>query len=223
VREKCLKLILNKRSLKMPHLIKAAIYCRVSRADQTIARQIVELTALAASRNWEVVETISEKISGAKAGRPGTEQALQLARAGTIQKLLVSEISRLGRSTLQVLQILDELNRLNVSVFIANYGIETLQPDGKRNPLIAMLTAILSEFATLERETLIERTKSGLAQAKRNGKILGRPVGTVKHKAQLLEENRQAVKLLRKGYSIRQVAKLADVSTNTVQKIKRHL
>lgn len=207
----------------MPHPIRVAVYCRVSRTGQDLARQVSDLTALASSRNWEVVETITEKMSGAKDKRPGTERVLELARNGAFQKLLVTEISRLGRSTLQVLQALDELNRLGVSVFVANYGIETLQPDGKRNPLIAMLTAILSEFATLERETLIERTKSGLAQAKRNGKILGRPVGTVKATARLLEENRQAVKLLRKGYSIRQVAKLADVSTNTVQKVKRHL
>lgn len=203
--------------------MEALIYCRVSRKDQDYQRQITDLKAVAVSKRWQVVDIITEKISGAKAKREGIERVLTLAESGAFQKLMVSEISRLGRSTLAVLQIIERLTELKISVYIGNYGVETIQTDGRRNPMIAMLTAILSEFAALERETLIERTRSGLAQAKRNGIILGRPVGTTKPKEQLLAENKKAVKLLKQGYSIREVAKLSDIAVNTVLKLKHNM
>jgi DNA invertase Pin-like site-specific DNA recombinase len=98
--------------------------------------------------------------------------------------------------------------------------VETIQPDGKRNPMISMLVSILTEFSVMERESLIERTKSGLAQAKRNGTKLGRPFGSKKSREQLLAENPKVVKLLKSNRSIREIAKLADRSVNTVIKVK---
>jgi DNA invertase Pin-like site-specific DNA recombinase len=135
--------------------------------------------------------------------------------------LLVTEISRLGRSTLQVLQIVETLTQLGISVYLGNYGVETIQPNGKRNPMISMLISILSEFSSMERENLIDRTRSGLAHAKRNGTVLGRPYGSKKSREQLLAENPKVVKLLKAKRSIREIAKLADRSVNTVLKVKR--
>lgn len=203
--------------------MKALIYCRVSRQDQDYERQISDLKAVATSKNWEVVEVITEKISGAKAKRAGIDSLLEMADRGQVRKVLVTEVSRLGRNTLQVLQIIERLTSLNISVYIHNFGIETLQPNGKKSQLAAMMLTILAEFATMERENLIERTRSGLAHAKRNGVTLGRPAGTTKPKEQLLAENQKAVKLFKKGRSIREVAALTDIANNTAMKIKRAL
>jgi DNA invertase Pin-like site-specific DNA recombinase len=201
--------------------MKALIYCRVSRKDQNYQRQISDLKAIATSKGWEVVEIVTEKISGVKSKRGGIDKVLQLAEEASFNKLLVTEISRLGRSTLQVLQIVETLTQLGISVYLGNYGVETIQPNGKRNPMISMLISILSEFSSMERENLIDRTRSGLAHAKRNGTVLGRPYGSKKSREQLLAENPKVVKLLKAKRSIREIAKLADRSVNTVLKVKR--
>jgi DNA invertase Pin-like site-specific DNA recombinase len=201
--------------------MKAVIYCRVSRKDQDYHRQISDLQSVAKKHGWEVIEIVTEKISGARTKRSGVEKIMQLAENKAFDKLMVSEISRLGRSTLQVLHIIERLTELGISVYIGNYGVETIQPDGKRNPMISMLVSILTEFSVMERESLIERTKSGLAQAKRNGTKLGRPFGSKKSREQLLAENPKVVKLLKSNRSIREIAKLADRSVNTVIKVKR--
>jgi len=203
--------------------MKALIYCRVSRKDQDYQRQISDLKATALSKGWEVLEVVTEKISGAKAKRAGIDRILELAEAGSFQKVLVTEISRLGRSTLQVLQIVERLMELKISVYLGNYGVETIQPDGKRNPMISMLISILSEFATMERESLIDRTRSGLDYAKKNGVLLGRPVGTKKTNDKLLSENSKVIKLLKAKRSIREISKITDRSVNTVLKVKRAL
>ena len=203
--------------------MKALIYCRVSRKDQDYQRQISDLRSAASSKGWEVVDIITEKISGAKTKRAGIDRVLELAENGQYQKLLVTEISRLGRSTLHVLQIVERLHELKISVYLGSYGVETIQPDGKRNPMIAMLISILSEFAAMEREHLITRTKSGLAYAKKNGTTLGRPFGTMKTSEKLVKENPKVVKLLKAKRSIREIAKLTDRSVNTVLKVKRAL
>lgn len=203
--------------------MKALIYCRVSRQDQDYQRQISDLKAAATSKGWEIAEVVTEKVSGVKTKRAGIAKVLELAETGKFQKLLVTEISRIGRSTLQVLKIIERLTELKISVYLGNYGVETLQPDGKRNPMIAMLISILSEFAAMERDNLIDRTNSGLEFAKKNGTVLGRPFGTTKTNEQLISENPKVVKLLNAKRSVRETAKLTDRSVNTVLKVKRAL
>jgi DNA invertase Pin-like site-specific DNA recombinase len=201
--------------------INAIIYVRVSRKDQDYDRQIHDLETVANARGWKVVEIITEKISGSKSKRDGLDRLKELVEAGEIKKILVTEISRLGRKTLDVLQLVDFLTTKGVSIYIHNFSIETLQPNGKKNPMVSMMLTILAEFATMEKENLKDRIRSGLEHAKRKGSKLGRPEGSNKDDDKLLEEYKNVVKSLKKGLSIREAAKVNDVSATTVFKIKK--
>ena len=107
----------------------AIIFVRVSKKEQDYQRQVEDLRAVAQSQAVQVVAEMAEKISGAKRNqdREGIQQLLELSRRGTIQKVLVSEVSRLGRSTVEVLQIVEELTQLGISIYVQNLGIETLR------------------------------------------------------------------------------------------------
>lgn len=200
----------------------AVIFVRVSRKDMDYQRQITDLEAIAATRNLRVVQTITEKISGAKKNksRPAIQSLVDGAKAGKYGTVLVSEVTRLGRNTREVLDVVEDLTDLGVNIFIQAYGIETIV-NGKRNPIAQLMVTLLSEFGRLEREFLIDRTRSGLEQAKRNGKTLGRPHGTKKPTEELLQEYKGIVKSLTKGLSVREAAKVNDVAINTVMKVKR--
>lgn len=201
----------------------AIIYTRVSTADQNYERQIEDLKVHASREKLNVIEVISEKISGNKKNveRAGIKRLMELAGEGAIRKVLVTEVSRLGRNTREVINIVEDLTALGVSIYIQNFNLETLNRNGDRNSIAQMMLTILAEFARMERQSILERSKSGIAKAKREGRHLGRPVGTVKSEHQLLNQYKPVVKLLKSGYSIRKAAKLSDVSINTVQKIKR--
>lgn len=136
------------------------------------------LHAVAQSQAVQVVAEISEKISGAKRNqdREGIQQLLVLSRRGAIQEVLVSEVSRLGRSTVEVLHIVEELTQLGISIYVQNFGIETLK-NGKRNPVAQFMFTLLAEFARLKRETA--RTHSlghgrGAAARRHNWPAVGR-------------------------------------------------
>lgn len=201
---------------------KVAILVRVSTADQNYDRQISELTEYAASKNYEVVEVITETVSGAKKNseRKGIQQLLQLAKGKKINKVLIHEVTRLGRDTPEVLATLSTLHELKVAVVVKNYQIETLNADGTVNSMGQFLFTILADVGRMERLTLIERVKSGLQEAKRKGKTLGRPEGSTKD---LVTEHPKVVKYLRAGHSVRETAKLSEVAPSTVQRVKKAL
>ncbi|GAC1597770.1 MAG: recombinase family protein [Hymenobacter sp.] len=199
----------------------AVIFVRVSKKEQDYQRQVEDLRAVAQSQAVQVVAEISEKISGAKRNqdREGIQQLLALSRQGTIQKVLVSEVSRLGRSTVEVLQIVEELTQLGISIYVQNFGLETLK-NGKRNPVAQFMFTLLAEFARLERETLRERILSGMDEARRQGITIGRPMGATEEKAVFLKKYAAVARQLRAGLSVRKTAKLCDVAINTVRKVK---
>ncbi len=107
----------------------AIIFVRVSRRDQDYQRQIQDLRAIAISMDVEVVKEIAEKISGATKNqhREAIQELLKLVHQGQVDKVLVQEVSRLGRSTVEVLQVVEELTDLGVSIYVQNFGIETLK------------------------------------------------------------------------------------------------
>ena len=199
----------------------AIIFVRVSKKEQDYQRQVEDLRAVAQSQAVQVVAEISEKISGAKRNqdREGIQQLLELSRQGAIQKVLVSEVSRLGRSTVEVLQIVEELTQLSISIYVQNFGLETLK-NGKRNPVAQFMFTLLAEFARLERETLRERILSGMDEARRQGVAIGRPMGATEEKAVFLKKYAAVARQLRAGLSVRKTAKLCDVAINTVRKVK---
>ncbi len=203
---------------------RGVIFVRVSKKEQNYQRQIEDLREVAHSQRIEIVTEISEKICGAKDNieRSGLQELLALAKNGEIDKVLVQEVSRLGRSTVEVLKVLEELSNLGVSVYVQNFGIETLKK-GKRNPIAQFMFTLLAEFARLERETLRERILSGIEEARRKGKQLGRPDGSKEDAEKFLKKYPLVSRNLRLGISIRKTSKICDVSINTVRKVNDYL
>ena len=163
-----------------------------------------------------------EHISGAKKNeeRQVLTECLDYCTENNIDYLLLSELSRLGRSTLQVLKSLERLHEAKVSVYIQNLGIYSLQPNGEVNPIASILITVLAEMGNIERANIQYRLNSGRAQYVRNGGKLGRKTGTIKSDDRKREEYKEVISLLKRGYSIRNTAKLTGSSISTVQRIK---
>lgn len=202
----------------------AVIYARVSSVSdrQDTARQIQDLTRYANTQEIEVVSIFEEHISGAKKNeeRQVLTDCLEYCTANPVNYLLLSELSRLGRSTLQVLRSLEILHEAKVSVYIQNLGLYTLQTDGKVNPIVSILITILAEMSNIERSNIVYRLNSGRANYIAKGGKLGRKVGSTKTEEKKREEYKEVIQLLKKGYSIRNVAKLQGLGISTVQRIK---
>lgn len=132
---------------------KAVIYARVSSTNdrQDTSRQIEDLKRYAESQNIWIVKIYEEHISGAKKieERQVLADCLEYCKKESVNFLLLSELSRLGRSTLQVLRSLEILHEAKVSVYIQNLGLYTLQPDGKVNPIASIMVTVLAEMASL--------------------------------------------------------------------------
>lgn len=203
---------------------KAVIYARVSSAGdrQDTTRQITDLKRYAIIQGIEVVNVFQEHISGAKKNeeRQVLTDCLNYCTANSVNYLLLSELSRLGRSTLQVLKSLEILHEAKVSVYIQNLGLYTLQPDGKVNPIASIMVTVLAEMANIERSNIQYRLNSGRANYIAKGGKLGRKKGSVKTDSRRMEEYKDTIALLKKGYSIRNIAKLQNIGISTVQRVK---
>lgn len=205
--------------------IPVCILVRVSTSSQETHRQTSELTDYARKKGYSVVEVCEETISGSadEESRHGLARALQLAREGLVRKVLVHEVSRLARRNSVAHQFVENLAEHRVSLYWHQQGIETLLENGKRNPAAAIMFALLAEMALNERETLIERIRSGLAEAKRKGVTLGRPKGTTDAPEEFLAKHRDIARQLRDGQSVRNTAKITGKGPSTVQRVKRAL
>ena len=203
--------------------MRTVIYSRVSTQGQDFNRQIDELRAYAVSQSWTVDAIFAEKISGAKKN----DERLELSRmmdyidAHQVDKVLIWELSRLGRNTIEVLKTIELFNEARVSLFIKNYNIETLDADGKPNVMAQFLITILAEIARMERSTIKERMDSGYKQFRSLGGKVGRKEGYTKSSDMYRNEYSDIIRLLKKGLSLRNVAKLTNHSLNTVSKCKR--
>ena len=203
---------------------KAVIYARVSSANdrQDTTRQIEDLRKYAVSQNIEIVNVFQEHISGAKKNeeRQVLTDCLNYCTTHSVNYLLLSELSRLGRSTLQVLRSLEVLHEAKVSVYIQNLGLYTLQPNGEVNPIASIMVTVLAEMANIERANITYRLNSGRANYIAKGGRLGRKQGSVKTEEKKREEYRETIALLKKGYSVRNIAKLQGIGVSTVQRVK---
>ena len=213
--------------MKTMTMKKAVIYARVSSTGdrQDTGRQIKDFKDLenyAKSQNIEIVKIYEEHISGAKRieERQVLTECLEYCTSHSVDFLLLSELSRLGRSTLQVLRSLEILHEAKVSVYIQNLGLYTLQPDGKVNPIASIMVTVLAEMANIERSNIQYRLNSGRANYIANGGRLGRKKGSTKSEEKLRDEYKETIALLKKGYSIRNIARLQGIGISTVQRIK---
>ena len=204
---------------------KVVIFARVSSANgtQDYERQINDLRTLASANNWVVEAIFAEKVSGAKKNIERIElmNMISYINSHNINKVLITELSRLGRDTLQVLQTIEILNQNRVSVFIQNYNIETLTPEGEINPMSQFLITILAEVARMERKTIRERVASGYQNFLNNGGKVGRKMGYTKSDEAMREEYGEEIRLLKRGYSLRNTSKLTGTSINTLRKLTK--
>ena len=206
-------------------LTPVAILVRVSTQKQDSERQVNELTTYAEKRGYEVVEVCRETISGGadQDARDGLNRVEELARCGAIKKVLVHEVSRLARKNSVAHQFIEVLEELGVSLYWHQQGIETLLANGKRNPAAAIMFALLAEMARAERDTLSERIKSGLEEARRQGRTLGRPKGSQLDQKAFLAKHADIARKLREGHSVRNTAKITGKGASTVQRVKAAL
>ena len=203
-------------------MTQVAIFGRTSTMEQDYNRQVVDMQKVADRLGYKVVSVITEKISGAKSNveRKGIQELLQGAKAGLFEKVLVTEVSRLGRSTMETLNLVEELHSYGVSIYLHDLGNETLNDKGEMNMQTEMMLHMLSLFAKNERKTTIDRIKSGMQQAKQNGVHCGRRKGTTEDTATFLAKYPKVVAGLKRNLSIRECVKLYGVSLGTVAKIR---
>ena len=195
---------------------KVALYCRVSTADQSCERQERDLLAFAARAGQEVVGVWKETASGAKQDRLERQKVMALAQARSIEAIVVTELTRRGRSTIDLVHTLNDLQAWGVSL-IAQAGLQ-FDLRTAQGKLVASLMSALAEF---ERDLLRERIRSGIAAAKARGKQFGR------HPGHRIKSDRLAPKVLQRveeGGSYREIGKELNISKNTVGDIvKRYL
>jgi len=185
--------------------VRVALYLRVSTTDQDTESQGREVCAFLAARGWETVETYQDLgISGARTHRPALDQLVRDAWRGEFQAVVVWDLSRMARSTLHALQLLQEFEQMKVRLVAVKQTFDTDTPLGR-----AFFTQA-AMFAELERSILIERVRAGMARARAEGKRIGRPVRVV----DLEEIRRQRAE----GRSIRQIARNVGVPSSTVAK-----
>ena len=196
------------------------IFARVSTNVQDYERQVNELTTLAQCNSWSVEAVFCEKVSGAKKNNERKElsRMVEYVQAHHINKVAVTELSRLGRDTLQVLEVIEQFNKLGISLFIQNYGIETLTESGEVNPMSQFLITILAEVARMERKQIRERCESGYKNFRANGGKVGRKEGYRKSEADMREQYAEEIRLLRKGISLRNISKITHTRVNTIRK-----
>lgn len=202
----------------------AVIYARVSSTTerQSTERQVRDLTDYAAANHLQVVEVFEEKISGAKANseRKTLQEALEYCKNNGIDILLSNEMSRIGRSTFNVMETIKFLIDNHINLYLQKERFTLLNEDGKPSPFAAIMLATLSTCAELERENIAFRLHSGRQQYIAKGGKMGRKIGSIKSHEKKQEEYAEVLRLLRKGISIRNAAKIAGVGISTAQRLK---
>lgn len=203
---------------------KAVIYARVSSVGdrQNTERQVSDLTSYATFQNFTVSQIFEEHISGAKRNteRPVLQQAIDYCKDNNVSILLVSELSRLGRNAFEVLATVKDLIDSGINLYMQKEQLTLLDAEGKPTMFAPIMIATLSTCAQLERENIKFRLNSGRKLYIERGGKLGRKVGSIKTTEQKREEHRDIISYLKRGYSIRNVAKLTNKGISTVQRIK---
>jgi DNA invertase Pin-like site-specific DNA recombinase len=208
-------------------MINAVIYSRVSSESdrQDTERQTNELMDYAHRMGYTIVDVYEEKVSGYKKNeqRPIFSKMLEDIKSNEIDKVLVWELSRIGRSVLQSLQNIQTLHDMNVGIYIKNFNLETLNNDKTPNSLSMFMVQILFAVANMESQMTLSRLQSGYKNhIKKNGsQSVGRKKGNVDSRDTIIERHSDVVRLLKRGISIRNVSAITNKSTNTVLKVKR--
>jgi DNA invertase Pin-like site-specific DNA recombinase len=187
---------------------KAAIYVRVSTADQHVESQLYDLRELAAQRGFEIVREYEDRgISGTKARRPGLDALMADARKKKFSIVLVAAFDRVARSTKHFLQLIDELDSLGVVFLSRRENIDTSGPMGR------LFLTLISSIAELESDLIRDRVRLGMARARREGRQIGR--------ARLDIDRGQVVIDRREGLSLTLVARKHSISRASVCRLMK--
>jgi DNA invertase Pin-like site-specific DNA recombinase len=152
------------------------------------------------------------------------KELVKLVSDGKVSELVVEELSRLGRNTVNTLTTLKWLEDNGVNVVVKGMGNLQSHIDGKKNPIWNLITSVMSSLYELERENILERTEMGRKMYVINGGKLGRKIGTVENRQEFLqkENNQKIISLLEKGKSVRDISGRLGVSTSTVVKVRKY-
>lgn len=200
------------------------IYTRVSTNKQDYERQIKDLNNYISKQGYNLLNTFSEKNSGVKKNneRPELMNMINYCLSNNVDKVIISELSRLGRNTIEVLKTVELLTENKISLYILNLGIETLVNETKEISISSkLMITMLAEFSAMERTQIAQRMQSGYKNHLANGGKVGRTKGDTKDKEQLKEDHADIIRLLNKSLSIRNISKITGKSTTTIQKIKK--
>ena len=146
-----------------------ALYARVSTQEQDPLNQLQRLNQVAKARGYNDVEYFIDKASGADPNRPELDRLLKEAQQGNVERIISTKLDRLARSTINLLSIMEKLDTWKVTVEFLDQPIDTSTPMGK------MMLTVLGAMAEFERELIRDRTNDGLAKAKAQGRVGGRP------------------------------------------------
>lgn len=211
--------------------IKSVIYARVSSVGdrQSTTRQIADLTTYSEKNGYNLQKVFEEHISGAKKNKDRIvlNECLDYCITNGIEVLCISELSRLGRNVDEVLSNVRYCKEHHLNIFFQKENLYIFDNEGKENPFLTIMIAVLGTCAQLERENIKFRLDSGRKQfvdkcLKETGKSgLGRKVGYRKTKEAKKEQYKEVLKLLKAGYPIRKVVVLTNVSESTVMRLKK--
>ena len=205
---------------------KVVILARVSTDKQDYERQINELTDYCRKMDWEVEKVFTNKVSGAKKNeeREEIQELISYVNSNQIRRVVCLEISRMGRNTLEALKVIQILNEHKVSLYVKNYNLETLDSEGRVNPVASLICTILLEVAAMERLTIKERMASGrdqyIEKCRREGIKMGRPSTYRKSDEEYKKQYQREISLIRKGLSLANISAITGTSINTIRKIK---
>jgi len=191
------------------------LYTRISSTSQNLGRQQVDAS------NYQIV--IEDKISGSVPffDRPGGARVKSLIEKGVDIELSVWQIDRLGRNILDILKTIHYFTSKNICISFEAQNLKTLDNDGKENAITKMIVSILGLVGMMELAQITERTQEGRELAKIQGKFLGRKKGTTESTIQFLEKHKKPIDLLKKGYKGVEIARICNISLNTITKIKK--
>jgi len=201
--------------------MKAILYTRVSSKEQSTLRQVNDMKSLA---EFKIEKVFSEKISGFSVPlyeRPGLTKALKYVDEKGIECIMVSEVSRLGRNTHEVLNLIEDLRQSGVAIYIHNIGATINRSDSMSEMFTKLIVTIMADLGRLESEQMSYRIKSGIRSRKAKGLTTGREVGSKESSEKFLLKHKDIIRYLQKGYSSREIQRLCKTSPNTIIKVKK--
>jgi DNA invertase Pin-like site-specific DNA recombinase len=191
-------------------------YNRVSTLQQSGSR------FLADPNTYDLV--LLDKVSGSVpfSEREHGKEVIRLVEEGKLKTLVVEEISRLGRTTGDVIQTLEWLDKKEINVIVRNIGLES-RPNGTKNNIWQLVTTLLSSLYSMEKENILERTQAGRVMAVHRGVKMGRPAGTQENVNRFLNKpkNIEIQKLLKRGLRYAEIQKVVECSPKTITKVKK--